>query len=151
MRAYLLSRLAAAVPTIIGITILIFIAMRVLPGDPLAMIGGEGGAGTQRLTEEQLQAARASLGLNRPYYEQYLAWMGDVLRGNMGTSFWRGDPIIDTILRRGPITAQIALMAIVLSWVIGVPVGLFSAIKRNTGADYAVRAIVTVFMAIPSF
>jgi peptide/nickel transport system permease protein len=151
VRAYLLSRLAAAVPTIIGITILIFIAMRVIPGDPLATIGGEGGAGTQRLTEEQLQAARESLGLNRPYYQQYLAWMGDVLRGNMGTSFWRGDPIIETILRRGPITAQIAIMAIVLSWLIGIPVGLFSAIKRNTGADYAIRGIVTVFMAIPSF
>ena len=151
MRAYLLSRLAAAVPTIIGITILIFIAMRVIPGDPLAVIGGEGGAGTQRLTEEQLQAARESLGLNRPYYQQYLAWMGDVLRGNMGTSFWRGEPIVDTILRRGPITAQIALMAITLSWLIGIPVGLLSAIKRNTGADYAIRGVVTVFMAIPSF
>jgi peptide/nickel transport system permease protein len=151
VRAYLLSRLAAAVPTIIGITILIFIAMRVVPGDPLAAIGGEGGGGTQRLTEEQLQAARHSLGLDRPYYEQYLAWMGDVLRGNMGTSFWRGEPIVDTILRRGPITAQIALMAIVLSWLIGIPVGLLSAIKRNTRADYAIRGVVTVFMAIPSF
>jgi peptide/nickel transport system permease protein len=151
VRAYLLSRLAAAVPTIIGITILIFIAMRVIPGDPLAVIGGEGGAGTQRLTEEQLQAARHSLGLDRPYYEQYLAWMGDVLRGNMGTSFWRGEPIIDTILRRGPITAQIAVMAITLSWLIGIPVGLLSAVKRNTGADYAIRGVVTVFMAIPSF
>jgi len=151
VQAYLLSRLAAAVPTVIGITILIFIAMRVVPGDPLASIGGEGGAGTQRLTEEQLQAARESLGLNRPYYQQYLAWMGDVLRGNMGTSFWRGEPIINTILRRGPITAQIAIMAIMVSWLLGIPVGLLSAIKRNTKGDYAIRAIVTVFMAIPSF
>lgn len=150
MRAYLLSRLAAAIPTIIGITILIFLAMRVLPGDPLAMISAEG-QGTQRLTEEQLQAARHSLGLDRPYYEQYLAWMGDVLRGNMGSSFWRGEPIINTILRRGPITAQIAIMAIIISWTIGVPVGLLCAIRRNTRADYAIRAAVTVFMAIPSF
>src|SRR4051812_35708862 len=124
--------------------------MRVLPGDPLAMISAEG-QGTQRLTEEQLQAARESLGLNRPYYQQYLAWMGDVLRGNMGTSFWRGEPIINTILRRGPITAQIAIMAIMVSWLLGIPVGLLSAIKRNTKGDYAIRAIITVFMAIPSF
>jgi len=151
MRAYLLGRLVAAIPTIIGITILIFIAMRVLPGDPLAMVGGEGGAGTHHLSDEELRAARHSLGLDRPYYEQYLAWMGDVLRGNLGTSFWRGDPIIDTILRRGPITGQIALMAIVLSWLLGVPVGLLCAIRRNTRSDYAIRAIVTVFMAIPSF
>jgi peptide/nickel transport system permease protein len=151
VQAYLLGRLVAAIPTVIGITILIFIAMRVIPGDPLAVIGGEGGGGTQRLTDEQLQAARHSLGLDRPYYEQYLAWMWDVLRGNMGTSFWRGEPIIDVILRRAPITGQIALMAITVSWLLGVPIGLLSAIKRNSRADYLIRGIVTVFMAIPSF
>jgi peptide/nickel transport system permease protein len=151
MRAYVLSRMVAAIPTILGITILVFLAMRVLPGDPLALIGGEGGGGTHHLSDEELQAARHSLGLDRPYYVQYLAWMGDVLRGNMGTSFWRGEPIVDVILRRGPITGQIAVMAIVVSWLIGVPVGLLCAIKRNTRADYAIRAVVTVFMAIPSF
>ena len=77
--------------------------------------------------------------------------MWDVVRLNMGTSFWRGEPIADIILRRGPITAQIAMMAMMLSWLIGVPVGLLCAIKRNTTADYAVRGLVTVFMAIPSF
>jgi peptide/nickel transport system permease protein len=151
VRAYLLNRLVAAIPTIIGITILVFIAMRVLPGDPLAMVGGEGSGGTHTLSAEELAAARHSLGLDRPYYQQYLAWMGDVLRGNMGTSFWRGEPIIDLIMRRGPITAQIAFMAMMVSWLIGIPVGLLSAIRRNTQLDYAIRGIVTVFMAIPSF
>lgn len=150
MQRYLLNRLIYSIPTIIGITILIFIAMRVIPGDPLAMIGSEG-QGTRTLTEEELQAARRSLGLDRPYVVQYLAWMWDVVRLNMGTSFWRGEPIIDIIARRGPITAQIALMAMAVSWLIGVPIGLLCAIKRNTPADYAVRGVVTVFMAIPSF
>jgi peptide/nickel transport system permease protein len=145
-----LSRVIYSIPTIIGITILIFIAMRVIPGDPLAMVASEG-QGVYRLTEEELQAARRTLGLDRPYVVQYLAWMWDVVRLNMGTSFWRGEPIADIILRRGPITAQIAIMAIMLSWLIGVPVGLLCAIKRNTTADYAVRGLVTVFMAIPSF
>jgi peptide/nickel transport system permease protein len=150
VQRYLLSRAIYSIPTIIGITILIFIAMRVIPGDPLAMVGSEG-QGIYRLTEEELQAARRSLGLDRPYVVQYLDWMWDVVRLNMGTSFWRGEPIADIILRRGPITAQIAIMAIMLSWLIGVPVGLLCAIKRNTTADYAVRGLVTVFMAIPSF
>jgi peptide/nickel transport system permease protein len=150
VQRYLLNRLIYSIPTIIGITILIFIAMRVIPGDPLAMIGSEG-QGTRTLTEEELQAARRSLGLDRPYVVQYLAWMWDVVRLNMGTSFWRGEPIIDIIARRGPITAQIALMAMIISWLIGVPIGLLCAIKRNTPADYAVRGLVTVFMAIPSF
>jgi peptide/nickel transport system permease protein len=150
VQRYLLSRAIYSIPTIIGITILIFIAMRVIPGDPLAMVGSEG-QGTRTLTEEELQAARRSLGLDRPYVVQYLNWMWDVVRLNMGTSFWRGEPIADIILRRGPITAQIAMMAMMLSWLIGVPVGLLCAIKRNTTADYAVRGLVTVFMAIPSF
>lgn len=150
MQTYLLSRLGAAIPTIFGITVLIFVAMRVLPGDPIAVIASEG-AGTQRLSDEQLAYARASLGLDRPYWLQYASWMGDVARGNFGTSFWRGEPIRETIARRGPITAQIALMAILISWLLGVPVGLLSALKRNSPIEYVVRILVTLFMAIPSF
>jgi peptide/nickel transport system permease protein len=150
VQRYLLSRAIYSIPTIIGITILIFIAMRVIPGDPLAMVGSEG-QGIHRLTDEELQALRHDLGLDRPYIVQYLDWMWDVVRLNMGTSFWRGEPIADIIMRRGPITAQIALMAIILSWLIGIPVGLLCAIKRNTPADYLVRGLVTVVMAIPSF
>ena len=131
-------------------TVLIFIAMRVLPGDPLSAIAGEGG-GTYVLNKEQLAAARKSLGLDRPYVVQYLDWMNDVVHGNLGKSFWRGEPIRDLILRRAPITGQIALMAIVLSWVVGLPVGLIGAIWRNSRTDYAFRLVVTLFMAIPSF
>ena len=131
-------------------TVLIFIAMRVLPGDPLSAIAGEGG-GTYVLNKEQLAAARKSLGLDRPYVVQYLDWMNDVVHGNLGKSFWRGEPIRDLILRRAPITGQIALMAMILSWVIGLPVGLIGAIRRNSRTDYAFRVVVTLFMAIPSF
>jgi peptide/nickel transport system permease protein len=150
MQTYLLSRLAAAIPTIFGITVLIFVAMRVLPGDPVAVIASEG-AGSQRLSDEQLAYARASLGLDRPYWVQYASWMGDVLRGDFGSSFWRGEPIRDVILRRAPITAQIGLMAIAISWLLGVPVGLLSALKRNSPVEYGVRVLATLFMAIPSF
>jgi peptide/nickel transport system permease protein len=150
MRKYLAQRLLIAVPTVLGVTIVIFIAMRVLPGDPLAMISGEGG-GSYVLTEEQLAAARASLGLDRPYYVQYLDWMKDVVRGDLGKSFWRGEPIRELIARRGPITAQIALMAVLLSWLIGLPVGLIGAIWRNSVTDYAFRLVIILFMAIPSF
>ena len=137
-------------PTIFGVTVLIFVAMRVLPGDPLSAIAGEGG-GTYVLNKEQLASARKSLGLDRPYVVQYLDWMSDVLRGNFGKSFWRGEPIRELIFRRAPITGQIALMAVVLSWIIGVPVGLIGAIWRNSRTDYAFRVVVTLFMAIPSF
>jgi len=147
---YVLRRLASAVPTLGGITILVFVAMRVLPGDPVAMIAAEG-QGTYALRPDELQKARATLGLDRPYHVQYLDWMGDVLRGDFGRSFWRGEPIRDLIVRRGPITAQIALMAVVLSWIVGVPVGLASAMWRRSATDYLARSVVTTFLAVPSF
>jgi peptide/nickel transport system permease protein len=150
VRKYVLRRVASSVPTLFGITVVIFAAMRVLPGDPVAMMASEG-QGTYALRGDELARARATLGLDRPYHLQYLDWMGDVLRGDLGRSFWRGEPIRDLILRRGPITAQIALMAVVLSWIVGVPVGIASAVSRRSAGDQVTRLVVTVFMAVPSF
>ena len=150
MSRYVMRRLLLAVPTILGITVLIFIAMRVLPGDPLAMIGSQGQS-TRVLTEEELAAARASLGLDQPLYRQYLTWLGDIARGNLGYSFWSSEPLIDQVLRRGPISAQIAVFAVVISWLVGVPVGLLSAMRRNSWLDNVARVGVTLAMAIPSF
>jgi peptide/nickel transport system permease protein len=150
MSGYILRRVLIAVPTLFGVSILIFIAMRVIPGDPLAMISAQGQA-THVLSDEEKAAARASLGLDDPLYRQYLSWMGDVARGDFGHSFWTEEPVRKQILRRGPISAEIALLAVVLSWVLGVPVGLFSAIRRNSWLDNVARVAVTMFMAIPSF
>lgn len=150
MLKYLLRRLLLAVVTIFGVTVVIFVAMRVLPGDPLAMIYGEG-QGIYVLTDAEVAAVKASLGLDQPLYMQYLRWMRDVFSGEMGYSFWSDVPIRDTILRRGPITAQIALIAIVLAWLIGVPAGVMSALWRESWLDYILRLVVTMFMAIPSF
>jgi peptide/nickel transport system permease protein len=150
MSRYVLRRLAIAVPTILGITVLIFIAMRVLPGDPLAMIGSQGQS-TRVLTEEERAAARASLGLDQPLYIQYLQWLEDIARGDLGYSFWTSEPLIDQVLRRGPISAQIAIMAVIISWLVGVPMGLLSAVRRNSWLDNVSRVLVTMSMAIPSF
>jgi peptide/nickel transport system permease protein len=150
MYRYISQRLVIMIPTIVGITILIFLTMRVLPGDPLALIMSES-AGSYVLSEEELQAARASLGLDQPYYVQYLKWMGEVARGDLGSSFWTNEPIRDLILRRGPITAQIALMAVIFSWLIGVPIGMFSALWRNSLFDHISRVTITIFIAVPSF
>ena len=150
MTRYLINRLLIAIPTLIGITILIFLAMRVLPGDPLAVIMSES-TGSYVLSDEDLAAARASLGLDKPLYRQYLDWMGEVVRGDLGSSFWTKEPISALILRRGPITMQIALMAVLFSWLIGVPIGMFSAIWRNSFFDYFSRIGITLFIAVPSF
>lgn len=150
MQQYILRRVLVAVPTLFGVTVFIFLAMRILPGDPLSFVYTEAG-GVHVLTEEQTAAARRSLGIDRPYHVQYFAWITDLLKGDMGQSFWRGDDVSEIIIRRGPISAQIALMAVAVSWVIGVPVGVLSAVRRNSGLDYATRAIVSFFLAVPSF
>ncbi len=149
MRAYILRRLLLAIPTLLGVTILIFVAMRILPGDPLQVMVGESGA--YRFSEEELRAARASLGLDRPYLAQYLDWMGSVLRGELGRSFWKNEPIRDIIFRRAPITIQIAAEAVILSWLIGLPVGIVGAVWRGSARDYLSRLLTILFMAIPSF
>jgi peptide/nickel transport system permease protein len=150
MQTYLLRRVLASVPTLFGVTVLIFIAMRVIPGDPISLITSEGGM-NYALSDEEINTVRRSLGLDRPYHEQYLGWMGDVIKGELGRSFWRQEPIRDQILRRGPITAQIAIMAIALSWLIGLPIGILSAIKRNKWPDYVSRVFVIFFVAVPAF
>lgn len=150
MIQYLIRRLLLAILTIFGVTIVIFFAMHVLPGDPLAMIYGEG-QGLYVLSDAEIAAARASLGLDQPLYMQYLNWMKDVASGELGHSFWVDTPISDTFLRRGPITAEIAILAIALAWIIGIPVGVISAVRRETWLDYILRFFTTLFMAIPSF
>jgi peptide/nickel transport system permease protein len=150
MQRYLLRRLLTAIPTLFGISVLVFVAMRVIPGDPLAQIASESG-GQYRLTDEELAAARASLGLDKPLPQQYLNWMGDVARGDLGHSFWNSEPISTTVMRRGAISLEIALLAVVLSWLLGVPAGILSATRRNSWADHWVRVAMTLFLAIPSF
>ena len=150
MQTYILRRLALAVPTIFLVTILIFFVLRILPGDPLQYIYGEN-TGIYVLSEEQLAKARASLGLDKPLVIQYMSWIADVASGDMGTSFWTDQPISATILRRGPLTMQIGIAAVIISWVVGLPIGILAAAWRNSMLDYVARFFITFFMAVPSF
>ena len=150
MQTYILRRLALAVPTVFLVTVVIFFVLRVLPGDPLEYIYGEN-TGIYVLSDEQLAKARASLGLDKPLVVQYMSWVADVARGDMGTSFWTDQPISATILRRGPLTMQIGIAAVVISWIVGLPIGILAAAWRNSLLDYVARFVITFFMAVPSF
>jgi peptide/nickel transport system permease protein len=151
MHTYIAKRLLIAIPTLIGITLLIFFAMRILPGDPIAIVTDPSTGAQQRLSDEEVAKLRASLGLNDPYYVQYARWMGDVLRGDFGQSFWRGEPIRELIVRRGQISAEITVLAVVWSWIIGVPFGILSATHRNSWLDGLSRGVTTLFQAVPSY
>ena len=149
MNVYLLRRLLYSIPTIIGITILIFLVMRILPGDPVTVVFGQESFAT--LSPADKARFRADLGLDKPLYAQYLDWMAAVASGDLGRSFWRNDTVRDLLARRGPITVQIALMAVGFSWLFGIPVGIMSATRRGSWQDHIVRALSTLFLAVPSF
>jgi len=151
VQRYMLRRLLMAIPTVFGITVLIFLAMRILPGDPLAAITNESTGGQFTLTEEDRAAARASLGLDKPLPQQYATWIGGVLHGDLGHSFWNKEPLRAVVARRGVISLEVAVLAIIFSWLVGVPLGVLSATQRNSWLDNLVRVFMTLFLAIPSF
>ncbi|MCC6179643.1 MAG: ABC transporter permease [Chloroflexi bacterium] len=149
MNNYLLRRVIVTIPTIVGITMLIFLVMRILPGDPVSVVFGQESFVTMSKADQE--RFRSDLGLDKPLYAQYLDWMGAIATGDLGRSFWRNDTVADLLARRGPITAQIAIMAVVFSWVVGIPIGIMSATRRGTWQDHVVRVLATLFLAIPSF
>ncbi len=149
MRRYVGTRVLLAIPTIFLITILIFLAMNVLPGDPLvAMFGFEGFA---KLSPHDRQRIMEQLGFADPLWKQYAHWMQDIFMGNLGESFFKGEPVMQKITRHGPLTAEIAILSVIISWAVGLPVGAIGAMKRNSVLDYAGRLFTTLFLAVPSF
>jgi peptide/nickel transport system permease protein len=149
MYSYIARRLAFGALTVIGVSITVFVVMRVLPGDPLVAIFGP--EGFTKLTDAERANYMAALGLSDPLWVQYLAWVKDILRGDFGHSFFRSESVADMILRRGPLTAEIALISVVLSWLVGIPVAIVSALRPNTLADSAARFVSILFLAVPGF
>ena len=149
MYSYIIRRLAFGVLTVFGVSIVVFVVMRVLPGDPLvALFGPEG---FQKLTAEDRARYMADLGLSDPLIVQYLHWMRDVFSGSFGHSFFRSESVADMILRRGPLTAEIAVISVALSWLVGIPVALVSALRPNSFGDNIARFISILFLAVPGF
>jgi peptide/nickel transport system permease protein len=149
MLSYIARRLAFGILTIIGVSIVVFVIMRVLPGDPLVALFGPDGF--TKLTEEQRAQYMADLGLSDPLWKQYLAWVGDIARGEFGRSFFRAESVAEMISRRAPLTAQIAFLSVVFSWLVGIPVALVSALKPNSAWDNVTRFFSILFLAIPGF
>ncbi len=148
MFRYLLRRLIASIPTLIGVSILIFLAIRLVPGDAVtATLGTEAGM----LSDEQRASLRSYYGLDRPVVEQYFYWIGEALHGNLGFSIRQGKPVTELIADRFPLTLELAVMAIIIALVIGIPLGLVSAIQHNTIIDLLSRLFALIGLSMPSF
>src|SRR5262245_21600648 len=137
MYSYIARRLIFGALTVIGVSIMVFVIMRILPGDPLVAIFGP--EGLTKLTEEQRNSFLTELGLNDPLWAPYLRWAGDSAQRTFARSSLRSDSVADMILRRGPLTAEIALISVVLSWLVGTPIAIASALRPNTLADSLAR------------
>jgi peptide/nickel transport system permease protein len=135
--------------TILGVSIIIFVVMRILPGDPLVAIFGM--EGFTKLTAEERAGYMAELGLSDPLPVQYLRWMQDVFSGQLGRSFFRDENVADLIIRRGPLSAEIGLLSVLISWIVGLPIGILSALRPNSVMDMGARLMSILFLAIPGF
>jgi peptide/nickel transport system permease protein len=144
---YILRRLILVVPTVVGVTILVFLMIRLMPGDLVQQISGENAI----LTEEERHEVREELGLNRPVFQQYFVWMGKVLRGDLGTSFQTKVPVTTELKNRLPVTLELGVLALLISLCVSLPIGVIAAIRQDTVLDYVARSGAIAFLSIPSF
>lgn len=148
MRRYLLQRLFAFLPILIGVSLLVFTAIRLIPGDVItATLGTEAGM----LTDAQRESLRSYYGLDRPVVEQYARWAAGAVTGDLGVSTRHGKPVTDLIGDRFPVTLQLALMAVTLALLVGIPLGILAAVRHNTVFDLFVRMLALAGLVMPGF
>jgi len=151
MRKYAAQRLALGIPTILGAALLIFAIMRIAPGDVATMIAIGGAEGEEEKSVEAVELIREKLGLNQPLHMQFANWMWDLAHWDLGQSLWTRQPVKDLLVRRYPLTLQLSAMALLLSWLIAIPVGILTAVKQDTPLDYIPRFLSIIGLAIPNF
>jgi peptide/nickel transport system permease protein len=145
---YIVKRLLLMIPTLLGVAVLIFFLMRVVPGDIVELrFSGE----SAYASKENLDKERARLGLDKPVWQQFLGWMGGLVRLDFGTSMWTGAPITEEIRLRFALSLQLAIMATIVAIILAIPLGVIAALRQDTWIDYAVRVISIAGLATPSF
>jgi peptide/nickel transport system permease protein len=135
------------IPTLFGMSIIIFLMLRLLPGDIVDIIAGAD-AQTDSASRAKL---REAMGLSDPLWEQYIRWLGNLLTGDPGTSLRSGKPVSELLARALPVTIEIAILSIVLAAAVAIPLGVISAVKRDTGLDYGSRVFGLIGLSIPNF
>jgi peptide/nickel transport system permease protein len=145
MAAYVFRRLLGIVPVLLLVAMGSFLLVHLVPGDPaMVMLGSDA-------TPQQIQALKTQMGLDRPLPEQFALWGGQVLRGNLGESFFLGRPVTQALMERLPATLQLALLSLLFSLLIGVPAGILAAMRQNTRWDQLVMVTAMGGISIPSF
>jgi peptide/nickel transport system permease protein len=148
MTTYIVKRVLLMVPTLVGVAVLIFFLMRVVPGDIVELRFAGESAFAQK---ENLDKERARLGLDQPLWKQFMRWMGGLARLDFGVSMWTGAPIIEEIRLRFALSLQLAIMSTIIAVVMAIPLGVIAALRQDSWVDYVVRIFSIAGLATPSF
>ena len=147
MHRYVIRRLLLAFPVLALSSLIVFGLMRVMPGDALIALMGESG----NVGEKELAKLRKELGLDRPYHEQYLIWLWQMVSLNPGDSIFTNEPIPVSLRKAIPVTLELAALALIIGLVIAVPIGVLSATHQDKPADYVGRVVAVSGLSIPDF
>jgi peptide/nickel transport system permease protein len=148
MHRYVANRLLLMIPTLLGVAIITFVLLRVVPGDVVQLkLAGDGG----QVAPEVLDQERARLGLNKPMGVQLVDWLLGAARLDFGLSMWTGRPIVQEVLIRLELSVQLMVMATAVATLVALPLGIAAALKQNTWVDYVVRIVSIAGLAVPSF
>jgi peptide/nickel transport system permease protein len=148
MHRYIVNRILLVFPTLLGAAALVFILMRLIPGDICLVRLGSGGTS---FTESALAACHAEIGIDKPWWLQFVHFIWDTARGDFGISMWSGKPVIQEIATRFPVSLEVAVIATIIAVSIAIPLGTISALKQNTWIDLVVRTISIAGIATPAF
>ena len=151
MRAYIMRRIALFIPTAFGVSVFIFLMLHVIPGDyaTTLLLGGRDRALVA--TEVDFARVRNQLGLDKPLHIQYAAWAAKLMRGDLGTSWTNRKPVLDRMLPRIAVSAQLGVMAVLIASAIAIPGGVIAAVRQDTFVDYALRVVSMIFESMPNF
>jgi peptide/nickel transport system permease protein len=145
MYSYIGKRVLVAIPTLLIISIFVFSLQKLLPGDPVLALAGED------RDPQTIEYLREKYHLNDPVPMQYLRWVGDALQGDLGISLKTNQPVLKLIGDKLPVTIQLAVMSIVFAFVIGIPMGILAAVKKNTALDYIANVVALSGLSIPNY
>ncbi|MFC0280288.1 ABC transporter permease [Falsigemmobacter intermedius] len=145
MHIFLAKRLLVAIPTLLLVSVFVFFLQKLLPGDPVLALAGE------ERDPATLEAIREQLGFNDPLIVQYLRWIGAALTGDLGTSLRTGQPVLELIGQKLPVTLQLATMALGIAFLFGVPAGIYAAVRKRRAGDYTANFIALTLLSVPNF
>ena len=147
MQRYLAQRLILAFVSLIGLSIIVFVLLRAIPGDAAAILAGD----ESSMTAVEIEELRAELGLSRPLVVQYLDWAGHLATGDLGASLFTNRPVMESIIKRLPVSVELGMMAVIFAVMIAGPLGILAALRQEGIADQILRFISILFLALPNF